>query len=125
MTTVSIPDTVTSIGAWAFGQCTSLSSIKLPIGLTLLMNSILKGCTSLTSISIPKSVMEIRTQAFTDCSSLATIDFSQHEDVPALASISVFAGLPNEYQILVPQNLLEKWRTSTNWASLYSHIVGV
>ncbi|NCA93173.1 leucine-rich repeat domain-containing protein, partial [bacterium] len=70
LTSVSIPDSVTSIGAWAFSDCTSLTSITIPDSVTSIGDVAFSGCTSLTSITIPDSVTSIGAWAFSYCSSL-------------------------------------------------------
>lgn len=61
---ITIPDGVTSIGVNAFGYCTSLTSITIPNSVTSIGNYALEYCTSLTSITIPDSVASIGNGAF-------------------------------------------------------------
>lgn len=95
---VSIPDTVTKIGARAFNYCTSLAEITVPTSVTSIgeaaffkctsLNSVtfagnsqlkvinqnaFSECSSLTSITIPGSVTSIGNSAFSWCSSLTSI----------------------------------------------------
>ena len=69
----SIPDGVTSIGDYAFFDCTSLSSIEIPDSVTEIGNSAFYHCTGLSSITIPVDVREIGSQAFLDCTGLVYI----------------------------------------------------
>jgi hypothetical protein len=48
-----IPNSVTSVGSYAFHSCTSLAEINLPVATTLLSYSF-SGCTSLATVSVPK-----------------------------------------------------------------------
>ena len=73
LTSVTIPDSVTSIGNSAFGDCTSLASITIPDSVTSIGNSAFDDCTSLTSITIPDSVTSIGNSAFSDCTSLTSV----------------------------------------------------
>ena len=72
LTSINIPDGVTSIGNGAFWGC-SLTSIKIPDGVTSIGNSAFRDCSSLTSISIPDGVTSIEEYAFYGCKSLTSI----------------------------------------------------
>jgi len=49
----TIPDSVESIGARAFGSCTSLTSITIPDSVTTIGTEGFRSCTSLTSVTLP------------------------------------------------------------------------
>ncbi|MBO5039629.1 MAG: leucine-rich repeat protein, partial [Clostridia bacterium] len=59
ITEVIIEDGVTTIGYYAFEDCTSLTSITIPDSVTSIRDNAFSGCTSLTSITIPDSVTSI------------------------------------------------------------------
>ena len=63
-----IPNSVTSLGNYAFENCTGLISIEIPNSVTSIGSSAFSGCTGLTSIEIPNSVTSIGFGAFSDCS---------------------------------------------------------
>ena len=71
--TVTIPDSVTNIEHGAFIRCSSLTKITIPDGVIDIMDSTFGGCSSLTEITIPDSVTNIRNYAFSECSSLTEI----------------------------------------------------
>ena len=73
LTSITIPDSVTSIGSSAFSGCSSLTSIKIPDSVTSIGSYAFSGCSSLTSITIPDSVTSIGSSAFSGCSSLESI----------------------------------------------------
>ena len=56
LTSVKLPDSLTSIEDYAFSGCTSLTSITLPIGVTTIGNYMFRSCTSLTSITCMRAV---------------------------------------------------------------------
>ncbi len=68
-----IPNTITSIGNYAFWNCTGLSSITIPNSVTSIENGAFRGCEGLTTISIPNSVTNIGWMAFYYCTSLTAI----------------------------------------------------
>ena len=75
--TIVLPNSVTSIGSYAFYNCSSLKSINLPEGLTSLPTSLFENCSALDSISIPASVTTINQDAFYNCSSLAKVNLDE------------------------------------------------
>ena len=71
---INIPDSVTSIGEWAFGYCNSLQSINIPDGVTSIKSDAFRDCVSLQLINIPDSVTNIGYQVFQGCKSLKEIN---------------------------------------------------
>ena len=73
LTSVTIPNSATSIGSYTFANCTGLTSITIPDSVTTIGNSAFMGCTGLTSITIPNNVTTISYYAFRDCTMLTSI----------------------------------------------------
>ena len=69
----TIPNSVTTIGDYAFYQCRSLTSITIPNSVTTIGVCAFDGCSSLTSVTIPDSVTTIGGGAFRICSSLTSV----------------------------------------------------
>ena len=69
----AIPNSVTSIGSYAFYGCTSLTSVEIPDGVTSIDWHAFSNCTNLTSIIIPNSVTSVGSYAFEYCTSLTSI----------------------------------------------------
>ena len=70
---ITISDSVTSIGDYAFNFCKSLISITIPDSVTSIGNRAFWACESLTSVKIGDSVTSIGAGAFSDCESLTSI----------------------------------------------------
>jgi hypothetical protein len=74
LTSVTIPDSVTSIGSEAFYLCTGLVSVIMGNGVASIGQMAFSSCSSLTSVDIPDSVSYIGGWGFVSCTSLATVD---------------------------------------------------
>ena len=72
LVSVTLPDTITSIGKDAFGNCTSLVSINIPNSVTSIGNYAVGG-TALTSITIPNSVTSFGERVFAGCEKLGSV----------------------------------------------------
>ncbi|MEA4978107.1 MAG: leucine-rich repeat protein [Methanomassiliicoccaceae archaeon] len=70
---VVIPDSVTSIGNYAFYNCTGLTSVTIPEGVTSIGDSAFRYCTRLTSVTIPEGVTSIGHYAFSFCTGLTSV----------------------------------------------------
>ena len=101
--TVQIGDGVTSIGEFAFQDCTSLTSVTIPDGVTSIGYSAFSDCSSLTSITLPASMTSIEAYAFDGCDSLASITlpasvtsikYSVFRGCDSLKTITVAEGNP-------------------------------
>lgn len=73
LTSLTIPNSVTSIAGAAFRNCRSLSSLNIPNSVTSIGGSAFSGCSGLTSIIIPNSVISIGDAAFWGCTSIASV----------------------------------------------------
>ena len=73
LTSINIPDSVTSIGDCAFNACESLTNINIPNSVTSIGAGAFRGCISLANINIPDGVTSIGDWAFNACESLTSI----------------------------------------------------
>ena len=67
---VTIPNSVTSIGNFAFRECRSLRSVTIPNGVTSIGESAFESCVKLMSVTIPDSVTSIEDFVFNECKKL-------------------------------------------------------
>ena len=70
--------TVTSIGEYAFAECSGLTSINLSENLTSIEYAAFSNCTGLTSITLPESLTSIGHSAFWRCTGLTSIDLPKN-----------------------------------------------
>ena len=73
LTSLTIPNSVTSIGKKAFSTCIALTSVSIGNGVTSIGDLAFYNCRGLTSVTIPNSVTCIGEVAFHDCTSLASV----------------------------------------------------
>ena len=75
LTSITIPDSVTTIGDYAFSGCSSLTSITIPDSVVSIGDYAFYGCSALTSITIPDSVTTIGDSVFYNCRALTEINY--------------------------------------------------
>lgn len=74
ITSVVIGDEVTSIGDYAFEDCSALKKLDIPQSVTEIGSKAFRGCSALTSLALPQTVNRIGNTAFQGCSNLETIN---------------------------------------------------
>jgi len=104
LTSVTLPNGITTIGAAAFSDCTNLTSITIPNSVTSIRNAAFSGCTGLTSVTLPTnaSFTSIQHDTFLDCTSLTSITIPN-----SVISIeyNAFKGCSNLTSITIPKNV--------------------
>ena len=76
LTSVTIPNSVTSICSYAFYGCSGLTEINIPNSIREIGDNAFNGCSGLTEVTIPNYVTSIGESAFRNCSGLTTINFN-------------------------------------------------
>ena len=103
LTSITIPDSVTEIGYCAFAYCESLTSVTIPDSVTSIGYDTFAGCSSLTSIKIPDSVTEIGTGVFANCSSLTSVTIPN--SVTSIES-NAFAACESLTSVTIPDSVI-------------------
>lgn len=96
---------VTSVGGYAFDQCSALQSVVLPSGLLTIGQFAFSQCTSLENINFPNSLTSIKTQAFNSCK-IASLDLSGHTSLGNLESYA-FAKCSALSSVKLPDQMTE------------------
>ena len=73
LTSLTLPVGITSIGYDAFAYCSGLTSLTLPAGITSIGEYAFYGCSGLTSLTLPDGITEIGESTFSDCSGLTSL----------------------------------------------------
>lgn len=99
---VSLTEVVENIGSYAFASCTNLGSFNLPKNLKAISNGMFSGCKLLTEIVIPEGVTSIERSAFSSCTHLRDVHLPS-----TLISIRNFAfeGCYGIKSIVIPANV--------------------
>lgn len=71
---VTLPNSLQSIGVWAFGYCSNIKSINIPEGVERLEHAAFAECNGLTNVALPKSMRVIGDCAFIRCQGLKYVD---------------------------------------------------
>ena len=113
---VVIEDGITYVGSNTFAHCPNISNVTLPTDQHLyeIGPGAFGDCTSLTSIDIPMSVNNIGNGAFAGCSNLATVQIGYGDGANFTIGTDVF---PATTTIIVPDVALQSYYNATSWAS--------
>ena len=144
LTTVSLPN-ATSLSGSAFNNCSAMTSIEIP-KVTSITTQSFYACNSLTSLNMP-SLKTIGAQGVRACKKLARVDLGvttsigalsfdgcslldtliiRTESVCTLVNASALSGTliaSGTGYVYVPDDLVESYRTATNWSTYAEQIV--
>lgn len=107
LTSITIPNSVVSIGARAFSSCTSLTSVTIPNSVTSIDTEAFRYCTGLTSVTIGNGINEIGRDIFSGCSKITSVtlnssyivsfDYAPYYDRDGENICSIFGKQVQEY----------------------------
>ena len=114
ITSINIPNGVTSIDDYTFEGCTNLKTVTIGENsqLTSIGDNAFRYCSSLTSIYIPDSVTTIGSRAFYECSNLTTVTFGENSQLTSIGG-SAFYNCDSFYAFRDCSNLTIYCETSS------------
>ena len=119
---VVISDGITYVGSNTFAHCPNISSVTLPTDQQLyeIGPGAFGNCTSLTSIDIPMSVNKINDGAFAGCSNLASVTLGYGDGAKFTIGKDVF---PATTTIIVPLAALQSYLQASSWCAYADKII--
>ncbi|MCL1866205.1 MAG: leucine-rich repeat domain-containing protein [Oscillospiraceae bacterium] len=105
LTSMTVPDKVKNIKKGAFTYCSELTDFTFPSGITEISDLVLSICDKLTSVKIPDGVTSIGVGAFTGCGSLAEIDIPESVTRIGGAAFSCIVGNGSLTKVTIPKNV--------------------
>ena len=108
-TEITIPNGVTSIGAYAFYGCRGLENITIPDSVTNIGNHVFCGCTGLTSVTLGNGITSINVGTFSGCTGLTSITFP--DSVMSVGPIA-FSGCSNLTSVTLGSGVTSIWQGS-------------
>ena len=102
VTSITIPNSITSISRSAFYNCNALKNVTIGNSVTSIKEYAFLSCTGLTSITIPNSVTSIGTGAFRSCYALNNVTIGN--SVTSIGD-SAFSGCTGLTSITIPNNV--------------------
>jgi hypothetical protein len=128
LTSITIPNSVKSIGEYAFSGCTGLTSITIGNSVTSIGANAFYGCSALTSITIPNSVTSIGKNAFDEIA-VSTIVSLIENPFAIYGSISSYKTFTlntfNNAKLYVPTGTINKYKATEGWKDFVHIVEGV
>jgi hypothetical protein len=116
--TLTLPDKITSIGDYAFAECSLLESVVFPVALTSLGKNAFENCRGLASIVLPADLTSIGTKAFNNCNELNHI--TNHRTMPVTIQANVFDGVNKSACTLkVASSSLTQYKNAAVWKTFF------
>ena len=113
-TSISIPNSVTTIGESAFENCDFLASVTIPNSVTTIEREAFAWCSSLTSVTIGNSVTSISDKAFYGCSSLISV-ISKMEKPCSIDNYCFLNDVFYNATLYVPKGTTDEYKATNYW----------
>lgn len=112
LTGITLPDSLVTIGAYAFCSCTVLPSVEVPYGVSYVGEKAFRNCTILSSVSLPSSLEYMGRNVFEGCQSLASIKVFATK--PPMVN-ETLGDINKSIPIYVPEESIEAYKAADGW----------
>ena len=112
LTTITLPNSLLSIGMSAFAECRRLTDINIPKNVQLISSYAFKNCNHLTTVSIPGSVTTVQNNAFYGCNNITTVNVGWN--IPLEIPENVFPNRSNA-TLFVPAGSKNLYMAANYW----------
>lgn len=119
VTTVSLPNTIKSIGYAAFLDCYQLTSVNLPSSITTIGDNAFNGCTVLGNVTLPTALKSIGNNAFQNCKTFTSIDIPN--GVTTIGA-SAFSSCSNLASISIPSSVVSVGSSAFSGTAWYTNL---
>ena len=120
---IDLPDSLTSIGNFAFSACHQINDVVIPRGVTIIPTYCFQAALSLTNITFLGDIEKIQSNAFYLSGGLIDVDLTNCSAVPILESTNAFVVSAARLRIKVPAELYDDWIAADKWSSISQYIV--
>ena len=118
--TITVPDSVTEIGSYAFSECKNLRQIDLPDSVTVLGNNAFEQCSSLTKAVLPNSLTELPEALFYCCDRLETVVLP--DGIPEITRM-MFMGCSAMETLALPDSVAVIGQSAFSWCESLKSLV--
>ena len=108
MTSIQIPNTITSIGSSAFESCSKLTKVDIPDSVTKIGKLAFGTCSKITEVKLSKSLTEIPQYAFSGCKALKSIEI---QDGVTEIGIFAFTNCRALEEVTIPKSITNPYLT--------------
>ena len=115
LTSVTFGENVSAIGPYVFSGCTALTTIIIPEKVTILSPGTFSGCTSLTSVTLPSELTTIQSGAFAGCKALKEVH-CKSQTPPEVADNAFVYVNKSTCKIFVPKGSSASYKKSAKWS---------
>ena len=120
LSSITIPDGVTTLGSYIFANCKALTELNIPEGIETVSSNLCNGCSALTSLTLPSTLTKIDSSAIKGCNGLSKIVCKAGNPPLIDESNSLSTDvLTKDLIIYVPDESVANYKSETAWGKVF------